>query len=143
MLFNTNRFITLPLVERFRRSHQAASRIAWWVAVVLGTSLFSPAYAHAPMNAQIQIKQTPQAYAKANLPLHEYKCIYRLYYYESRWNYRAYNSSSGAAGIPQGKSVWLRHASPIQQIKWGMGYIKARYSNACNALQHFRTKGWH
>lgn len=143
MLFNTESFITLPLVERFRRSHQAAKRRAWWVAVVLGTSLFSPAYAYAPIHDQIQIKQTPQAYAKANLSLDEYNCINTLYYYESRWNYRAYNKSSGAAGIPQGKSVWLRNASPIEQVKWGIAYNLSRYNSMCNALHHFNTKGWH
>lgn len=143
MLFNTKTGFTLSRLERHKRSQQAVKRIACWVAIVLGIPLFSPAYAVAPIHAHIQIKQTPQGYAKAVLPLHEYKCIKTLYYYESRWNYKAYNRSSGAAGIPQGKSVWLRTATPVDQVKWGISYIKNRYSTACNALHHFNTKGWH
>jgi hypothetical protein len=110
---------------------------------VLGISLFSPAYAVAPIHAQTQIKQTPRQYAKAVLSIDQYKCISTLYYKESRWSSRAYNKSSGAAGIPQGKSVWLRTASPVEQVKWGLSYIKARHGTPCKALHHFRVKGWH
>nr|BFF08719.1 hypothetical protein GCM10025699_00220 [Microbacterium flavescens] len=53
---------------------------------------------------------------------------------ESGWNYRAYNSSSGAFGIPQalpgGKMAsagadW--QTNPRTQIAWGLGYISGRY----------------
>lgn len=134
---------TLSRLERHKRSQQAVKRIACWVAIVLGIPLFSPAYAVAPIHAHTQIKQSPKEYAKAVLPLDQYKCISTLYYNESRWSHTAYNKSSGAAGIPQGKSVWLRSATPIEQVKWGISYIKARYQTPCNALHHFNTKGWH
>ena len=143
MINGFDKGITLSRLERLKRSQQAVKRIACWVAIVLGIPLFSPAYAVAPIHAHIQIKQTPQAYAKAHLPLHEYKCIKTLYYYESRWNYKSYNKSSGAAGIPQGKSVWLRSATPIEQIKWGLSYIENRYKTPCSALNHFRKFNWH
>lgn len=143
MLFNTKSSITLSRLERLKRSQQAAKRIACWVAVVLGIAIFSPAYAVAPIHAQIQIKQTPKQYAKAVLSMDQYKCVSTLYYNESRWSHTAYNKSSGATGIPQGKSVWLRTASPVAQVKWGLSYIKARYGTPCEALHHFNTKGWH
>jgi hypothetical protein len=82
-------------------------------------------------------------YAKANLPLDQYKCLTYLYGKESAWKHTAYNKSSGAAGIPQGKSVWLRTASPIEQVKWGLSYIEHRYDTPCKALQHFKKWNWH
>jgi hypothetical protein len=143
MSFNTESIITLNLLKRFRRLTQAAARIACVLGVTGALLLSSASYAIAPIHDGIQIQQTPKQYAKANLPLHEYKCISTLYYHESRWSHTAYNKSSGTAGIPQGKSVWLRSASPIQQVKWGLSYIENRYETPCNALAHFRKWNWH
>jgi hypothetical protein len=135
--------ITLNLLKRFRRLAQAATRIACAVVSVLGMLLLSSANAVAPIHNGIQIQQTPKQYAKAVLPLHEYKCVNELYYYESRWNDRAYNKSSGAAGIPQGKSKWLLTASPIQQVKWGIKYNMNRYGSMCEALRFFKENNYH
>ena len=135
--------ITLNLLKRFRRLVQAASRIACAVVSVLGMLLLSSANAAAPIHDGIQIQQTPKAYAKAVLPLDEYRCINKLYYYESRWNHKSYNKSSGTVGIPQGKSEWLKTASPIQQVKWGIKYNKHRYGSMCKALEHFKKNNWH
>jgi hypothetical protein len=143
MSFNTESIITLNLLKCFRHFAQAAARIACAVVSVVGILFISAANAVAPIHDGIQIQQTPRQYAKANLPLDQYKCISTLYYHESRWSHTAYNKSSGTAGIPQGKSVWLRSASPIEQVKWGMGYIKHRYGTPCNALNHFKKWNWH
>jgi hypothetical protein len=109
----------------------------------MGILFISAANAVAPIHDGIQIQQTPKQYAKAVLPIDQYKCISILYGKESAWSHTAYNKSSGAAGIPQGKSVWLRSATPIEQVKWGLAYIEHRYDTPCNALNHFRKFNWH
>jgi hypothetical protein len=90
------------------------------------------------------IKMTPKQYAYHSLSnLKEYKCLTVLYGKESAWNYKAYNASSGTVGIPQGKSVYLLTATPIEQVEWGLRYIKHRYSTPCRALDHWSKYGWH
>jgi hypothetical protein len=143
MSFNTEPVITLNLLKCFRHFAQAAARIACAVVSVVGILFISAANAVAPIHDGIQIQQTPKQYAKAVLPIDQYKCIAVLYGKESAWSHTAYNKSSGAAGIPQGKSVWLRSATPIEQVKWGISYIQNRYQTPCNALQHFRKWNWH
>ena len=69
------------------------------------------------------------------------KCLYKLYYQESRWNPGATNN--GHYGIPQGKSVWLKTANPYEQIQWGIKYNRSRYGSMCAAYKHWRQYGWH
>ena len=135
-----DRGITLSLLERFRRSAQAATRLACAVVSVLGLLLSGTAYAYAPTKALIQM--SPKQYAKSQLSLSEYKCIERLYTYESNWREAAYNPS-GAYGIPQLKNKLIQHMSGIDQVRYGIKYIRHRYGNACIALQHMHSKGWH
>ena len=73
----------------------------------------------------------------------EMYCIDRLYQAESHWNWRAVNKTSGAYGIPQGMSVWLRTATPYQQIMWGIKYCYHRYGSMCGAYRHWQKNGWH
>jgi len=78
-------------------------------------------------------------------------CLIDLYSKEnSTWNPKAVNGSH--VGIPQGRSTYLKKASGIQQINWGVRYIGNRYGwidevnqvpNACKAWDHFLKKGWH
>ena len=90
------------------------------------------------------ISMTPKQYAYYSLgDIKQYKCIATLYGKESAWNYKAYNFSSGATGIPQGKSVYLLTATPIQQVEWGLRYIKHRYGTPCRALDHWKKHNWH
>ena len=141
MSFNTRKAITLSLLECFRHSAQAATRIACAVVSVMGILLSGPAYAYAPTHTLGQIKQTPKMYAKATLPLHEYKCALELYTKESNWRVEAKNGPH--YGIPQGRSIYLKTATGIEQVKWGIKYVDARYGSMCQALTHFKTKGWH
>ena len=117
-------------------------RIARGVLAGIGIALcFMPAAGSTDLN---QISMTPKQYAYYSLnDLTQYKCLATLYGKESAWNYRAYNKSSGTVGIPQGKSVWLLTATPIQQVEWGLRYIKHRYSTPCKAYDHWKAKGWH
>ena len=141
MPFNTDLTITLNLLKCFRHFAQAAARIACAVVSVLGILFISAANAVAPIHNGLPIQQTPKAYAKAVLPLEEYNCISKLYYYESRWNPKARNGSH--YGIPQGRSIYLKTATGIEQIKWGIKYNKNRYGSNCKALSFFQRNNYH
>lgn len=71
----------------------------------------------------------------------EFSCLNYLWIKESNWNPKARNGSH--YGIPQGRSIWLRTATPYQQIQWGLKYIRHRYGNACIAMNHSDNKGWY
>jgi len=122
--------------------HAPLRRIARGVLIALVGSLCLMPEAGST-NLQ-DISMTPKQYAYYSLgDIKQYKCIASLYGKESAWNYKAYNSSSGTVGIPQGKSIWLLTATPIQQVEWGLRYIKHRYDTPCNAWAHWKAKGWH
>ena len=129
--------------QSLSKAHREPLRgVARGVLVAIGILLcFMP---NADSSNMSDIKLTPKQYAYYSLnDLKQYKCLATLYGKESAWNYKAYNPSSGTVGIPQGKSVWLLTATPIQQVEWGLRYIKHRYSTPCNALNHWRTHNWH
>jgi hypothetical protein len=83
-------------------------------------------------------------------PESEYQCLYALWKKESGWNHFAQNRSSGAYGIPQalpGSKMasagddWA--TNPETQIRWGLGYISARYGTPCAAWGHSQQKNWY
>ena len=92
---------------------------------------------------------TPKAYAKALLNDNkQYKCIVELYNKESNWRPEARNGSH--YGIPQLRNEIMLSKNPLQQVSLGVKYISHRYGvtdtgtpNACKALHHLKTKGWH
>jgi len=95
-------------------------------------------------------KGTVKEYAYSRVGAKQFSCLDNLWTRESGWNYKAYNESSGAYGIPQALpgtkmasagSDWK--TNPITQVKWGLGYIKARYGNACGAWAHSQREGWY
>lgn len=89
-----------------------------------------------------------QAYAASVLSSYgwgsdQMQCLISLWNMESGWRTDAYNSSSGAYGIPQALpgikmqsagSDWMTNYRT--QINWGLSYISARYSTPCGAWQH-------
>jgi hypothetical protein len=133
--------ITLNLLKCLRHFAQAATRIACAVVSVLGILFISAANAVAPIHDGIQIQQTPKMYAKANLPLDEYKCLAILYGKESAWKEDAKNGPH--IGIPQGRSEWLKTANGIQQVKWGIKYNMNRYGSMCAAWEFFKENNYH
>jgi hypothetical protein len=69
---------------------------------------------------------------------------------ESGWDYTAYNSGSGAFGIPQALpgskmasagSDW--QTNPATQIKWGLGYIRSTYGSPSAAWSFWQANGWY
>jgi len=147
---------TLRGLEPTKGSERAAQRIARSVAIVLGGALcFSVGSAQWATTAPTKTITSKQ-YAQGQLTNHLYKCISVLYGKESGWNYKAVGNLNGSKrvyGIPQGKSEWLRTATPLQQIDWGLRYIGHRYGyvrtiegmqpNTCRALSHWKKHGWH
>jgi hypothetical protein len=76
----------------------------------------------------------------------QYKCLTRLYGKESAWNPKAIGNLNGSQrvyGIPQGKSEWLKDQDGYAQVRWGLSYIEHRYSNPCNAYEHWKINNWH
>ena len=80
----------------------------------------------------------------------EFRCLIALWSRESGWNSSAQNPSSGAYGIPQALPAskmasagadWA--TNPVTQIRWGLGYIDARYGSPCGAWGHSELKGWY
>ena len=71
----------------------------------------------------------------------EHRCLLKLYGKESAWNPLASNGSH--YGIPQGRSKYLSRVDGYKQIDWQLKYIKKRYDNPCNALEHHKIKGWY
>lgn len=84
----------------------------------------------------------------------QYKCFRKLAFRESSWNgsdsspsFKAKNGSH--YGFMQGRSIYLKTASPHSQLEWSMRYIANRYGltqydepNYCAALRHSYIKGW-
>lgn len=80
----------------------------------------------------------------------QFGCLDSLWTKESGWNVHADNPSSSAYGIPQalpGSKMasagpdWANN--PVTQIKWGLGYIQARYGTPCNAWGHSQSYNWY
>jgi hypothetical protein len=114
-------------------------RVGRSVLIAIGITLFTPAYADAPIPVKtLTIKE----YA-AILVDDKYQmiCLSKLYGKESAWQSDAVNGSH--YGIPQGRSEYLRDASPEQQIQWGLKYIDNRYGSPCKAWEFFQRNNYH
>jgi hypothetical protein len=97
----------------------------------------------------------PKALARALMPKYgisssEFDCLDNIWSQESGWNVHADNPTSSAYGIPQalpGSKMssagpnWESNAET--QIRWGLGYIKARYGSACSAWSYKQGAGWY
>ena len=115
-------------------------RVGRSVLVALGISLFSPAYAVAPVDEKqyVSIKE----YAAILVDDKDQMiCLSKLYGKESAWQSDAVNGSH--YGIPQGRSEYLKTALPEQQIMWGLRYIDNRYGSPCKAWEFFQRNNYH
>ena len=142
---------TLRGLEHIRCSERTAKRRVRSVAIVLGGALCFSFVSAASATNDPNKRLTSKEYAQGQLTVKNYKCLATLYGKESAWKWKAKNGSH--YGIPQGRSEWLRTATPLQQIDWGLRYIGHRYGyvrtiegmqpNTCKALDHWKRKGWH
>lgn len=77
----------------------------------------------------------------------QWTCLNQLWTRESNWRSTAWNHGSGAGGIPQALPAskmgpgW--QTSTLQQITWGLRYIKANYGTPCGAWNHELRVGWY
>jgi hypothetical protein len=114
-------------------------RVGRGVLVAIGISLFTPAYADAPVEAK---RLTIKEYAAILVDdKKQMSCLGKLYGKESAWNPDAVNGSH--YGIPQGRSIYLKTALPEQQIQWGLKYIDNRYGSPCAAWSFFKRNNYH
>jgi len=80
--------------------------------------------------------------------LTQWGCLDRLWWQESNWRW---NSRTGETyGIPQalpGSKMASAGAdwatNPVTQIKWGLGYVKARYGTPCDAWRFWAAHTWY
>ncbi|MCC3762258.1 hypothetical protein K3N28_04125 [Glycomyces sp. TRM65418] len=87
---------------------------------------------------------------EAGWDMNEVGCLVNLWERESNWNETAYNSGSGAYGIPQSLpgDKMASHGddwetNPVTQIAWGLDYIDGRYGSPCGAWSHSESNGWY
>lgn len=80
----------------------------------------------------------------------QFGCLDSLWTRESNWRWNADNPTSSAYGIPQalpGSKMSSAGAdwatNPATQIRWGLGYIHARYGSPCSAWGHSQARGWY
>ena len=110
-----------------------------FIALVITINLLSNGAANAVEKEQ-QMKYRMYALGKIK-DWNEFTCLNALWNRESNWNPRAKNGSH--YGIPQGRSTWLKRATPSQQIEWGIAYIRNRYGDMCKANNHSLRKGYY
>ncbi len=89
-----------------------------------------------------------QAYAQSVLGSYgwggdQFSCLVDLWNMESGWRWNAYNSDSGAYGIPQSLPAskmasaggdWQTNGNT--QVNWGLRYIASSYTSPCSAWNH-------
>ena len=126
-----------------RAHRKPLMRIACGVAIALVGALCLPSEASSgDLNA---IK--PKTYIKLVLPSYQAKCLITLYGKESAFNPLAIGNLNGSLhtyGIPQLKNPIIYDKSPMQQVQYGIKYIRHRYNgDMCKALHHWKVWGWH
>jgi hypothetical protein len=82
--------------------------------------------------------------------LSQMPCLDKMWSRESGWRTNAENASSGAYGIPQALPASKMatfgadyRTNPVPQIKWGLSYIKGRYTSPCGAWSFWQAHGWY
>jgi hypothetical protein len=71
----------------------------------------------------------------------EYKCMDRIIYMESRYNYLARSGSH--YGLGQMKSKYYQSKDPFTQIDLTIAYTLKRYNSLCKALAFHLKHGYY
>lgn len=121
------------------RPNPRAGLVRPMIAILLGTALCLSGTSTASAPA---LTLSAKEFAKYKLQNKvQFRCLIKLYSKESAWNPKAVNGPH--YGIPQGRSIYLKTASPIDQVRWGIRYIENRYHTPCKAYKHFTRYNWH
>ena len=89
---------------------------------------------------------TPKDYIRSIYSKEQALCLIKLYGKESAWDRNAIGNINGkiqSYGIPQLKNPLIAKLSSIEQVNYGVKYIKHRYETPCQAWEHWQKKGWH
>jgi hypothetical protein len=132
--------LTARALQGLRASLKGAACL---VAIVIGISLSIGA---SPLEDGVVDALHPKDYIRQLLPKDEALCLIKLYGKESAFNRLAIGNIYGSEqtyGIPQLKNPIIAHMSSIEQVNYGIKYINHRYTNSCDAYQHWLDKGWH
>ena len=127
-----------PITLRLRRGPKAARSRSVGAGLCLtlmlsALLLISIDSSKADMNLKL--------YAFNKMDWSEFECYNWLIIKESNWNPKSRNGSH--YGLGQMRSTWYIDLSPKKQIDAHIKYIRHRYKDACKALHHLETKGWH
>jgi len=127
-----------PATLRLRRGPKAARsqrvRAGYCLTLMLLALMLIPIN---PSKADMNLK----LYAYNKLDWSEFQCYNWLIHKESSWNPKARNGSH--RGLGQMRSEWYGTLSPKKQIDVHIKYLRHRYKDACDALHHLETRGWH
>ena len=116
--------------------------VARVVAFVIGISLSMPMQAVDEGSIDLH----PKDYIRSIYSKEEALCLIKLYGKESAWDRNAIGNINGkiqSYGIPQLKNPLIAKLSSIEQVNYGVKYIKHRYETPCEAWAHWQKKGWH
>ena len=90
-----------------------------------------------------------KGYARRALGEVQYGCLLAIGEYESHWNPKSVNRTSGATGIFQAlpASKMAKYGkdyltNPVTQVRFGIAYAESRYGSACGGWQHIIGWGW-
>jgi len=126
------------LTLRLRRGPKAARSRSVGGAYCL--TLMLSALMLIPINSS-KADMNLKLYAYNKMDWSEFQCYNWLIFKESSWNHKARNGSH--YGLGQMRSTWYRDLSPKKQIDAHIKYLRHRYKDACDALHHLETRGWH
>jgi hypothetical protein len=147
-LAKAQRAAELAAAEATRKADEAAAAAAAAAAAEAQRQAEERAAANTPEGARSAARQI--AADRYGWGEGQFSCLTSLWQKESGWNYRAYNASSGATGIPQALpgskmasfgSDWAENART--QVAWGLDYISRAYGSPCAAWGHSQATNWY
>lgn len=146
-----SQFLTLTLdkLVMLRGLARAATRYCSRASRIGGLFMLSVVAAIAPLSTPANANDRSWYNHQMNLKLHAINlirdwdqalCFIEVIHRESSWNYKARNGSH--YGLGQMRSIWYRDLTPRKQIEASIRYYLHRYGSPCEALEHWRKKGW-
>ena len=141
---------TATVEQKYAEGVAARAALAQQAASQGSANGFAP-----PLGGVVVDPAGAQGYAQSVLPSYgwggdQMSCLVSLWNQESGWRADAYNTSSGAYGIPQSLPAskmatsgpdWQTNAHT--QINWGLAYISRAYGSPCGAWSHEVSNNWY